>query len=69
MAYRKLSTLCIRGCGRERRPGQRECKVCHAEGMRISRQNRASEIDRLKSELARLRDENQQLRREIEARV
>lgn len=66
MAYRPISTLCIRGCGRERRPGQRECRICHANTMRGYRRNFADQIDRLRTELARLRDENQRLRASLE---
>jgi len=54
MRYREISTLCTTGCGRERRPGQRECKVCHAASMRALRQKRANPIEMLDHALDRL---------------
>jgi 50S ribosomal subunit-associated GTPase HflX len=60
----ELPKLCSRGCGRERRRGQRECNVCHAATMRAYRQRSANEIANLKRELARLRAENEALRQE-----
>jgi hypothetical protein len=42
MKYREASTLCIHGCGRPRRPGQRDCSVCHAEAMRKYRRKRSA---------------------------
>jgi hypothetical protein len=60
----KYPKFCIRGCGRERRRGQRECNVCHAATTRAYRQRNADEIAKLKRELARLRAENEMLREE-----
>jgi hypothetical protein len=67
--HREASALCIRECGRPRRPGQRECNTCHAETMRAHRERHVREIDQLKAELARLRQENQVLREEIEVHL
>jgi hypothetical protein len=69
MAYRPLPTLCIRGCGRPRRIGQRLCIECHAEAMRAYRNKHAHELAgliaefaRMTVELERLLKENEQLR-------
>jgi hypothetical protein len=67
MKYREVSRECVHDCGRLRRPGQRECSVCHAATMRQYRLRQTNELARLRIELARLRDENQKLRREVEA--
>jgi hypothetical protein len=34
MKYREVPTMCIHGCGRPRRKGQRDCAECHAQKMR-----------------------------------
>jgi hypothetical protein len=64
MKYRPISKLCSRGCGRERRSGQRLCAECHAAMMRGYRHNRLDRLDQLRAEIARLRAEIQELRRE-----
>jgi hypothetical protein len=46
MKYRETTTLCAKGCGRNRRAGGRYCSRCHADAMRDSR--RASSEEQVK---------------------
>ncbi len=54
MKYREVSKMCSKDCGRERRPGQRECRECHAASMRALRRKRANPMEMLDHALDRL---------------
>jgi hypothetical protein len=43
MKYREVSTMCSKGCGRERAGGQRYCKECRAAAERERRARRHAE--------------------------
>lgn len=43
MKYKDCSVMCSKGCGRERRPGQRYCRECHAKVQEEIRQQQNGE--------------------------
>jgi hypothetical protein len=54
MKWREVSKLCK--CGKPRRPGQRECRQCHATAVREYRRRLKDEIEKLRAEIQRLRE-------------
>jgi hypothetical protein len=42
--YKETKKLCVKGCGRERRDGQRDCRECHAETMRNWRAKKSDPV-------------------------